>query len=207
MEKLDLSKKYKTYFTAQKSPQIVEIEPAQFLSLTGKGDPSGQAFLEKIQALYATAYTLKFMYKSANKDFVVSKLEALWWFDESKFAGITMDNAPQKIDRSEWEYRLLIRMPEYVNGQEVAKAKDAAFDKKKWPLIKELELFQMAEGKSVQLLHLGPFDKEPETLAIMAKFMTEKEFSKNGHHHEIYLSDFNKTAPDKLKTILREPVR
>jgi len=207
MEKLDLSKKYKTYFSASQTPEIVDIEAAQFLSITGKGDPSGQAFLEKIQALYSTAYTLKFRYKLANKDFVVSKLEALWWFDESKFAGISMDEAPQKIDRSEWEYRLLIRMPDYVNDQEVSKAKEAAFDKKKWPLIKELELVQTTEGKCVQMLHLGPFANEPETLAIMAKFITEKGFSKNGHHHEIYLSDFNKTTPDKLKTILREPVR
>lgn len=207
MEKLDLSKKYKTYFTAQNTPKIVEIEPAQFLSLIGKGDPSEQAFLENIQALYATAYTLKFSYKSLEKDFVVSKLEALWWFDENKFTGISMEDAPQEIDRSEWEYRLLIRMPEYVTNQEVAKSKETAFNKKGWSLIKQVELFQMKEGKSVQMLHLGPFANEPETLAVMAKFMMERGFSKNGHHHEIYLSDFNKTAPNKLKTILREPIR
>jgi len=206
MEKLDLSKKYKTYFSAVQTPQVVEIEPAHFLSIRGKGDPSGQAFLEKLQALYATAYTLKFKYKSMGKDFVVSKLEALWWFDESKFAGITMDEAPQKIDRSEWEYRLLIRMPEYVNDHEVNETKETAFQKKGWLLIKEICLFQMTEGKCVQMLHLGPFAKEPETLSIMAKFITEKAFSKNGYHHEIYLSDFNRTVPEKLKTILREPV-
>jgi len=207
MEKLDLSKKYKTYFSASQTPKIIEIEPAQFLSLTGKGDPSGQAFLENIQALYSTAYTLKFMYKSIEKDFVISKLEALWWFDDSKFAGISMSEAPQKIDRNEWEYRLLIRMPDYVDSDEIEKAKAAAFAKKDWLLIKQVEFFQMAEGKSVQMLHLGPFANEPQTLAIMAKFMSEKGFSKNGHHHEIYLSDFNRTAPDKLKTILRESVR
>lgn len=97
-------------------------------------------------------------------------------------------------------------MPEYVNELEVTKAKNVAFSKKKWLLIKELELFKMTEGKCVQILHVGSFADEPKTLAIMAKFMDEKAFSQNGYHHEIYLSDFNKTVPEKLKTILREPV-
>lgn len=207
MEKLDLTKKYKTYFTAKTKPEIVEIEPAQFLTLTGKGDPSDKHFSENIQALYATAYVIKFMFKEQNKDFTVSKLECLWWFDENKFGQFSMEEAPQKIARSEWEYRLLVRMPEYVTENEVRKGIDKTVAKKKLELAKAIELYQMTEGRSVQMLHIGPFATEPETLIQMKQLIEQNGFAKNGLHHEIYLSDFNKTAPDKLKTILREPVK
>lgn len=207
MEKLDLTKKYKTYFTSKTKPEIVEIESAHFLSLTGKGDPSEKYFSEKIQALYATAYTIKFKFKQQDRDFTVSKLEALWWYDENKFEGITMDEAPNAIARSEWEYRLLLRMPEYVTENDVYEAIQAAFAKKKLELVKEIDFFRMNEGKSVQMLHVGPFSKESETLYEMKKVIEENGFQKNGHHHEIYLSDFNKTEESKLRTILREPVK
>jgi len=207
MEKLDLTKKYKTYFTSKTKPEIVEIEPAQFISITGKGDPSEKSFSEKIQALYTTAYTIKFVFKQQDKDFTVSKLEGLWWYDEKKFVGITMEEAPNAIARSEWEYRLLLRMPEYVTKNDVNKAIQAAFAKKKLELVKEIEFFRMNEGKSVQMLHVGPFSKENETLQEMKKVIEENGFQKNGLHHEIYLSDFNKTEESKLRTILREPVK
>lgn len=207
MEKLDLTKKYKTYFTSKTKPEIVEIEPAHFISITGKGDPSEKRFSERIQALYTTAYTIKFVFKQHDKDFTVSKLEGLWWYDEKKFAGITMDEAPNAIARSEWEYRLLLRMPEYVTENDVDKAIQAAFVKKKLELVKEIEFFRMNEGKSVQMLHVGPFSKENETLQQMKKVIEENGFQKNGLHHEIYLSDFNKTEESKLRTILREPVK
>ncbi|QNL47829.1 GyrI-like domain-containing protein [Olivibacter sp. SDN3] len=207
MEKLDLTKEYKTYFTAKTTPEIIEIGTAQFLSLTGKGDPSGKSFLEKIQALYTTAYTIKFMFKQSSKDFTVSKLECLWWFDENKFGGLSFSETPKKIARSEWEYRLLIRLPEYVTENDVKKGIETAFKKKKIELIKKIEFYEMTEGKSVQMLHTGPFSTEPETLEKMACLMKENGFEKNGLHHEIYLSDFNKTKPNRLKTILREPVK
>lgn len=114
MEKLDLTKKYKNYFRASKKPELLEIEPASFLSIKGKGDPSGDDFAHAVQALYATAYTVKFIFKSMDKDFTVSKLEGLWWFDENKYGGFSMSETPRKIPRSEWEYRLLIMMPDFV---------------------------------------------------------------------------------------------
>lgn len=207
MEKLNLTQQYKTYFTSKTAPEIVEIEPAQFLSLTGKGDPSEKSFSEKIQALYTVAYAIKFMCKQLDKDFTVSKLEGLWWYDESKFENVSMEEAPKVIARSEWEYRLLIRMPDYVTENDVNRGIETAFAKKKLELVKEIEFFRMNEGKSVQMLHVGPFSKEVETLQEMKKLIEENRFQKNGLHHEIYLSDFNRTAPDKLKTILREPVK
>lgn len=207
MEKLDLSKHYKSYYSAKTKPEIVEIEPAQFLSITGKGDPSETSFADKVQAMYATAYTIKFACKAFDKDFVVPKLEGLWWFDEEKYSGYTMSEAPLKIPRSEWEYRLLIRMPEFVTQHLVTEGIHAVLSKKGLHLAQALELYRMNEGKCVQMLHVGPFKNEPQTLEQMNELIKEHQFEKNGLHHEIYLSDFNKTAPEKLKTILREPVK
>jgi hypothetical protein len=207
MNKLDLTKKYKSYFTAKTTPEIIEIAPARFLSITGKGDPSAQAFANTIEALYSTAYTLKFACKAKDKDFIVSKLEGLWWFDEHTYAGQTMATTSVEVPRSEWEYRLLIRLPDYVDKSDVESAIATVVTKKNIQLAKTITFFEMTEGKSVQMLHVGPFSTEPETLQKMAAFMEEHNFSKNGCHHEIYLSDFRKTAPHKLKTILREPVK
>lgn len=207
MEKLDLTKKHKAYFTAKPNPHFIEIEPARFLSITGKGDPSGKEFTERIQALYATVYAIKFHYKAEDKDFTVSKLQCQWWFDENKFGNPSMAEAPTRIPRSEWEYRQLIRLPDYVTKENVEQAKQRTVSKKQIMLADNIEFFEMTEGKCVQILHVGPFANEPETLQRMSEWMKEKNLAKNGLHHEIYLSDFRKTVPSKLKTILREPVK
>jgi hypothetical protein len=206
MEKLDLTKLYKPYYTAKGRPELVDIGAARYLSIMGQGDPSAAAFGERIEALYSTAYTIKFTFKEQGKDFTVAKLEGQWWYDQVKYGGLTMEEAPTKISRSEWEYRLLIRLPEYVSEKDVATAVEGVLAKKGITLAREVRFFEMTEGRCVQMLHVGPFDKEPETLQVMKGFMDEKGLGQNGLHHEIYLSDFRKTAPEKLKTILREPV-
>ncbi|MCO4293756.1 GyrI-like domain-containing protein [Solitalea sp. MAHUQ-68] len=206
MEKLDLTKFYKTYHKATNKPELVTIEPARYISIEGKGDPSAHEFTNCLQALYSTVYTLKFAFKVKQKDFVVAKLEGLWWFDEAKFDVGSMEEAPLKVPRNEWNYRMMIRLPEFVKEEDIQLAKKNVFEKKGISLVSNVEFFQMEEGLSVQMLHLGPFNKEPETLKEMLTFMETKKLGKNGLHHEIYLSDFNKTAPEKLKTILREPV-
>ena len=205
MDKLDLSKKYKRYFTAKTTPEIIEIEPARFLSITGKGDPSEPAFASNITALYSTAYVIKFAFKAKGMDFIVSKLEGLWWYDENKFPGKTMETAVD-VPRSEWQYKLLIRLPDYVSEPAITSAIDTVITKKNIQLAKAVSFFEMTEGKSVQMLHVGPFSTEIETLKKLGSFITANNFGRNGLHHEIYLSDFRKTPPDKLKTILREPV-
>lgn len=207
MEKLDLTKRYKTYYTAKITPELVDIEPAQFLALTGKGDPSGLPFSEKLQALYATAYAIKFECKQSGRDFTVPKLECLWWYDEHHFGRLSMSETPLDVPRSQWEYRQLIRMPEYITGEDVRKGIESIRAKKKSDLVTDIELYRIAPGKSAQILHIGPFSKEPESLIKLAEFMETKKLERNGLHHEIYLSDFRKTAPEKLRTILREPVK
>ncbi len=207
MKKLDLKKQYPAYYTAKNKPELVDLEACQFLSIVGQGDPSAPAFARKVQALYATAYTLKFKYKALDQDFVVAKLEVLWSFDEQQYAHVAMVDAPLQIPRSEWSYRMMIRMPDYIVQEEVQAAITTVFNKKQLSLALEVELFTLKEGKVVQMMHIGPFATEVETLAIMQEWIQKEGLQRNGLHHEIYLSDLNKTAPDRLKTILREPVK
>lgn len=206
MEKLDLTKQYKSYYTASTQPTIVDIGPARFLSLTGTGDPSGDVFAGNVGALYPVAYAIKFSCKARGNDFTVAKLEGQWWFDHPSYPGLTMADAPARVPRSEWSYRLLIRLPDFVTEDDIASGIEAAV-KKGVGLAREVKLFEMHEGKSLQMLHKGPFSREGETLLVMHDYMAANNLSHNGLHHEIYLSDFRKTAPDKLKTILREPVK
>lgn len=207
MTKLDLKKKYKTYFTAKEKPELVEIGSARYISITGKGGPNEKPFADSVEALYSTAYTLKFACKEKGQDFVVSKLEGLWWYDENKFGGKTMANAAVEVPRRAWEYRLLIRIPDYVQEEDIRKAIEAVFVKKNLQRARQVEFFTMTEGQSVQMLHVGPFSTEPQTLQKISTFMDNNKLTRNGLHHEIYLSDFRKTAPEQLKTILREPVK
>jgi hypothetical protein len=205
--KTDLTKTYKTYYTAKKTPALVNIELVSFLSIEGKGDPNGPEFARKIQSLYVVAYAVKFLHKARGLDFVVPKLEAQWWFDQTKHQLKSMADAPQQIDRSQWYYRLLIRMPHTVTPTEVNEALQKVAARKQLVDLKDVKLIDINEGECVQVLHVGPFNTEPQTLALLQKFMNEKGLEHNGLHHEVYLSDLRKTAPEKLRTILREPVK
>ncbi|CAG4992847.1 hypothetical protein DYBT9275_01053 [Dyadobacter sp. CECT 9275] len=207
MTKLDLTKAYKAYFSAKTKPETVVIETAKFISIRGKGDPSESAFAKTLQALYATAYALKFHYKESGDDFTVSKLEGQWWFDEEKFGFPSISETPRLVPRREWDYRMLIRMPVFVTETDVKKIIQSVKLKKDIPLIETVAYYEMEEGLSIQLLHVGPFETEPESLSKIQEYATAHNLDKNGLHHEIYLSDFRKTPPSKLKTILREPVK
>lgn len=206
MKKLDLKKEYKQYYSAKTQPELLEIEAVRYISITGKGDPNGTLFAEHLAALYPVAYGLKFHSKEEGNDFVVPKLEALWDFDEHKYGDISMEDAPLKIPRSEWNYRLLIRLPDFIKSETVEFIKEQAYIKKPLNTIKKVELFEMPAKKIVQMLHIGPFEKEFETLAVLKEFIDQRKLGKGGPHHEIYLTDYRKTAPEKLRTILRETV-
>lgn len=207
MEKIDLTKLYKTYYTASETPDIIILEKVQYLAILGKGDPDSKSFATTIEALYATAYAIKFIYKALKKDFVVPKLEGQWWYDEEKYKNLSVAEITEKVNRSEWEYRLMIRMPDFVTSDIIEKVIANTAAKKLMPEVKDIHLFNLEEGKCVQALHVGPFSKEPETLSRIDDFIQSNNLTRNGLHHEIYLSDFRKTSPEKLKTILREPVK
>jgi hypothetical protein len=199
MSKIDLTKVYKALYTAKSTPMLINVPPGHYIAINGKGDPNKEKFAESTQALYTAAYGIKGIYKQSAQDFVVSKLEGLWW--------VTAEGDPLKVPKEEWYWQLLIRMPDYVTNSVVQQALQQTFTKKQLPLLKEISLISLAEGKSVQIMHIGPFATEPATLRLMEEFMEAGGLKWNGRHHEIYLSDPRKTAPDKMKTILRQPVK
>ena len=199
--KLDLTKEYKTYYTAKTTPEIVEIEEGKFLTIEGKGAPGSEEFQSRVSALYSLAYGVKMLMKKEGKDFTVAKLEGLWWVDS--------DRPWQEVPREEWRWKLLIRQPEFVTSEIVEKARQEVIKKKKIELVNEVKFEKMKEGKCVQILHIGPYSTEPESIAKMEKLMKEKNLVKNGYHHEIYLiiSYPRKVPEERLKTILRQPVK
>lgn len=130
MGKLDLTKQYKAYYTATNEPQLITFTEVPYLSIQGIGDPDGQQYADKLQALYSAAYAIKFQCKDLGKDFTVAKLEGLWSFNENKYAHIGIAEAPLKIPRSEWSYRMMIRLPEFVTPEQVNAVIQQVLEKK-----------------------------------------------------------------------------
>jgi hypothetical protein len=197
--KLDFAKEYRQYYTAKNNPIVVEFGEVPYLSIEGKGEPAGEVFSKAIEALYPFAYGVKKICKMQGKDFGVPKLEGLWWVKSNKPA--------LEVPRSEWYWRLLIRMPDFVVSETVKNAKEETFKKKGLDLIKKIKFEIIDEGKCVQIMHIGPYATEPETIQKMKDLMKQNGYSENGLHHEIYLSDPRKTVPEKMKTILRQPIK
>jgi len=192
----------KTKFdSAKTTPEIVEIEEGKFLTIEGKGAPGGDEFQAKVGALYSLAYGVKMLMKKEGKDFTVGKLEGQWWVDSDKMW--------YDVPREEWRWKLLIRQPDFVAAEIIEKARQEVIKKKKLELVNEVEFDRMKEGTCVQILHIGPYSTEPESIAKMEKLMEEKNLVKDGLHHEIYLvmAYPRKVPEEKLKTILRQPVR
>jgi hypothetical protein len=197
--KLDLVKEYKTYYTAKTNPELVEFNEIPFLTIAGKGEPGGKEFTSKVEALYSLAYGVKNIYKKQGKDFAVPKLEGLWW--------VNSDKPALEVSRKEWQWKLLIRLPDFVTLEVFEKTREEVFKKKYLELTKEIKFEEIKEGRSVQIMHLGPYSIESETIEKMKDFMKKNDLVENGLHHEIYLSDPRKMAPEKMKTILRQPVK
>ena len=197
--KLDLTKQYKSYYTAKTTPEVVEFGEAQFLTIEGKGAPGGEEFTAKLEALYALAYGVKMLMKKAGRDFTVAKLEGLWWVEGGK--------SYLEVPREEWRWKLLIRQPEFVTPEIVEAARDEVLRKKGIALVNEVKFETMAEGKCVQILHIGPYATEPESLAKMYELMERQNLVPHGLHHEIYLTDPRRMPEEKWRTILRQPVR
>ncbi len=196
-EKIDLGKLFKAEYAAPKKPVLLESKRATYLAIHGQGAPGGERFTACIGALYAMAFTIKMTRKFAGKqDYTVSKLEGQWF----------LDGAPFK-SKDEWKWKLLIRTPEFVTENERTEAATKLLQKGKPPEVEEVKLEELEEGTCVQMLHVGPYDREPDTIEVMRKFAESRNLKLAGPHHEIYLSDPRRVAPEKLKTILRLPVR
>jgi hypothetical protein len=199
MVKLDLVKEYKVYYKSGTKPEIVEFDPVKYLTIEGKGEPAGDIFTRKIEALYPLAYGIKKVCKDKGNDFGVPKLEGLWWVEGNKPA--------LEVPRSEWCWKLLIRMPEFVTKEMMVSVQPGVAKKKKNELIREISFEKITEGRCVQIMHIGPYSTEPDTINKLMAFMAESGLSVNGLHHEIYLSDPRKTEPSKMKTLIRYPVK
>lgn len=197
--KIDLTKAYKNYYSGKTKPELVKFGEISYLTITGKGEPAGKEFSEKAGALYPVAYGVKKICKNNNQDFGVPKLEGLWWVESDELA--------LEVPRSEWFWKLLIRMPKFVTAVMLEKAVNEVVIKKKIILANQVKLEIFNEGNLVNILHNGSYKTEPESIKQMDEFITKNNLAKNGYHHEIYLSDPNKTEPEKLKTILRQPVK
>ena len=202
----DFKKEYKEFYLPKNVPSLVTVPAANFLAVSGKGDPNEPdgAYQAALAKLYAVAYTLKMSYKTDYRikgfyEYVVPPLEGFW---------DTGGGFPQY--KSELRWLSVIRLPEFVTAEDVQWAKDTAQKKKKLDCA-DVEFRQITEGLCVQILHTGSYDDEPATIARMEQFMQENgyqtDFESSRLHHEIYLSDPRKCAPEKLKTVIRIPVR
>ncbi len=199
MSKLDLTKLYKDGYTSRAEPGVVDVPSGNFLTITGRGAPGGEVYRQKLEPLYAVAYRLKFMSKHAGNDFVVCKLEGLWWFDDP--GNLIMP------PREQWNWKMMIRQPEFATAEMATAAKQEVEAKKKLSSAQEVSFDHFDEGLSAQVMHLGPYTEEEATIARLHAFIEDGGYQAHGLHHEIYLSDPTKVAPEKLRTIIRQPIR
>ena len=202
MEKIDFRKKLKhLYNPSAKKVEIVDVPPMHFLMVDGKGDPNtSQSFSDAIEALFPLAYTLKFMVKKGDIgiDYGVLPLEALWWADDmSVFAAGNKDD---------WQWTVMMMQPEFITEEMVETAiKEVA--RKKKPISLPLVRFEpFIEGQAAQTMHIGPFSEEGPTIEKVHSFIKENGRQRVGKHHEIYLSEIRRAAPEKWKTIIRQPM-
>ena len=203
IKKLDLKKEYKDLFNADhKSPAIITAPKLNYLTLRGKGDPNTSSeYQQSIDTLFSVSYKLKFAIKKGQKaiDYGVLPLEGLWWVEN-------MADFDMK-DKSNWLWQTMILQPDFVSQEEVDDAIEQVKKKKALPQLEQLNFEQIEEGLCVQILHIGPYEDEGPTIERLHTFMKDNGYTFNGHHHEIYLSDPRRSAPEKLKTIIRQPVR
>ena len=205
----DFKKEYKAYYLPKNKPEIVTVPPMQYVAVRGQGDPNeeGGAYKAAIGVLYAVAYTIK-MSKMGDRriegyyDFVVPPLEGFWW--QEGVRGVDYS------DKSSFCWISCIRLPEFVTPADFAWAVEEASRKKKLDC-SGAELLTVEEGLCVQMMHLGAFDDEPASVALMDAFLAEQgyetDFESGRLHHEIYLSDARKVPADKWKTVIRHPIR
>ena len=200
LEKIDLYKRHKDEYVAPKKPALVKLKPAVYLAIDGQGPPGGTLFTAHIGALYGAAFTIKMTQKfGGRQDYAVCKLEGQWWTDESPDFS--------KVPKEQWRWKLLIRTPDFVGEDELKQAVAVLLKRGKPEEVKQVRLETLTEGMCVQMLHVGPYERECETIALMRGFAESKHLAFHGRHHEIYLSDPRRVPPERLKTILREPVR
>lgn len=205
----DFKKEYKEFYMSKRKPEIINIPTANYIAVRGKGNPNeeGGAYQKAISVLYAVAYTLKMSYKTNYKiegffEYVVPPLEGFWW--QNHISGVDYEN------KETFNWISVIRLPDFVTEKDFEWAVKAASEKKKLDC-SSAEFLTIEEGLCVQIMHMGPFDDEPETVALMDSYLQENgyvnDFTEERMHHEIYLSDARRVDPEKWKTVIRHPIK
>lgn len=205
----DFKKEYKEFYMPKNRSEIVNVPKANYIAVRGKGDPNeeGGAYKQSIAVLYSVAYTLKMSYMTDYRiegffDYVVPPLEGFWWQDN-------VDGFDYN-DKSSFNWISVIRLPDFITRKDFDWAVETATRKKKLDC-SSAEFITIEEGLCVQIMHIGPFDNEPATIALMDAYLEENgyvnDFSETRLHHEIYMSDVRRVAPEKWKTVIRHPIR
>ncbi len=196
-KKVNLWRLHKQEYVAPKNPRIVTVGKAQYLAICGRGTPGSELFQTHVSALYGMAYTLKMAKKKLGKDFKVCPLEGLWWGREPQAGGLN----------GEWSWKLLIRLPTFVRRRDLPAVATQLTARGRGATATEVKLEQLREGRCVQVLHVGPVSTESATIERMRRAAQEIGLAFHGRHHEIYISDPRRVAPERMRTILRQPVR
>ncbi|MCI8505515.1 MAG: transcriptional regulator [Lachnospiraceae bacterium] len=205
----DFKKEYKEFYLPGKKPELVTVPAMNFIAVRGFGDPNeeGGAYKEAISLLYGIAFTIKMSKMGDHRiegyfDYVVPPLEGLWWQEGIK--GIDYAH------KEKFQWISMIRLPDFVTKEEFSWAVTEA-ETKKGVDYSKVEFFTYEEGLCVQCMHVGPYDNEPETIALMDQFAKERgyvpDFENGRYHHELYLSDVRRCKPENLKTVIRHPVQ
>ncbi|MBC8332392.1 MAG: GyrI-like domain-containing protein [Anaerolineae bacterium] len=200
MIKVDFKKELKHLYNPPKKFDIVDVPEMQFLMVDGHGDPNtAQAYKDAIETLYAVAYTLKFSSKNGlEKDYVVPPLEGLWWTEN-------METFAE--DKSQWDWTAMIMTPTWITQELFEDAVAQVRAGKNPAALDLLRLATYTEGQSAQIMYLGAYADEGPTIAAMHEFIKAQGYMLRGKHHEIYISDPRRTAPEKLKTVIRQPIQ
>lgn len=205
----DFKKEYKEFYMPKNKPEIVVVPKANYIAVRGKGDPNEEngAYQQAISVLYAVAYTLKMSYKTDYKikgffEYVVPPLEGFWRQENTESADYT--------DKSAFNWISVIRLPDFITKEDFEWAVENAAKKKKIDC-SAVEYMTVDEGLCVQIMHTGSYDDEPATVAVMDNYLEQNgyvnDINDSRQHHEIYLSDPRKSAPEKWKTVIRHPIR
>lgn len=211
MEKFDYKREYKDLYMPKAKPGIIDVPRMLFIMVNGKGNPNTcDDYKNAIEVLYGLSYSIKMSKMSGSQpegyfEYVVPPLEGLWWFEKDDFKFEKIQN------KDDFCWTSMIRQPEFVT-QEVFENAKITLQKKKPDLdLSKAELIELEEGLCVQIMHIGPYDNEPESVRKMNQFAEEQgyiiDISENRKHHEIYLGDPRKTSPEKLKTVIRHPIK
>jgi hypothetical protein len=202
MTKVDLKKQFKhLYQPTHKEFTLVDVPPLRFLMIDGKGNPNtSQAFQEALEALYGMSYTLKFASKKElGIDYTVMALEGLWWADDMEAFTVGAKDT--------WYWTVMMLQPDHITPEFVETARTELARKKDVPALPRVRYEAFHEGLSVQIMYFGSYADEGPTIARMHAFIQDNGYTFNGKHHEIYIGDPRKAAPEKLKTVIRQPIK